>query len=194
VAALQDLERAAGSPGEEEAARWLGVRLADAGARDVRVEEEDFRPGYAVLLAALERRRRVSGRRRRRGTRPAARGRRRPGAAAAIADDVANGPRLAARPSRDAGRRGTSSGGRGPGATRLLVVLAHHDAAPSGFIFHPGPGEWVGRRFPHVLDRANTSVPLWWPVILGPALAGLGALSAGAPSRRGRPELRRSPS
>jgi hypothetical protein len=178
VAALVDLERLAGSPAEEQAARWLAGRMEAPGAREVSVEEEDFRPGYAILLAALSAVGAVAGA-------AAASGRaRRPAAAAAlsaaaaIADDVANGPRLARRAL--APRRTTWNvvGEAGdPGATRLLVVLAHHDAAPAGFIFHPGPGEWVGRRFPHVLDRANTSVPLWWPVILGPALAGLGALS-----------------
>jgi hypothetical protein len=141
------------------------------------VEEEDFHPGYAVLLAAL------SGVGALAGAAAAAGRARRPAAAAAltaaaaIADDVANGPRLARRA---LARRRTTwnvvAEAGDPAAARLLVVLAHHDAAPSGFIFHPGPGEWVGRRFPHVLDRANTSVPLWWPVILGPALAGLGAL------------------
>jgi hypothetical protein len=87
------------------------------------------------------------------------------------------GPGSPGGPSRDASTTWNVVGRPGTRAPRACSsVLAHHDAAPSGFILHPCPGEWVGRRFPHVLDRANTSVPLWWPVILGPALAGLGAL------------------
>jgi len=177
VGALQDLERRAGSPGEEEAARRLVAFLRAAGARDARVEEEAFRPGYAPLLAALSAVGAVA------GAAAAGRQARLPaaaaalGAAAAIADDVAGGPRVARRLlTRPRTTWNVVAETGDPAAAGLLVVLAHHDAAPSGFIFHPGPGEWVGRRFPHVLDRASTSVPLWWPVIAGPAVAGLGAL------------------
>jgi len=178
VAALQDLERRAGSPGEERAARELAERLRAAGARDVRVEEESFRPGYATLLAALSAVGALAGAAAALGRARGAAAAAGLAAAAAIADDVANGPRLARRLlARPRTTWNVVAHAGDPAAQGLLVILAHHDAAPSGFIFHPGPGEWVGRRFPHVLDAANTSVPLWWPVIAGPALAGLGALA-----------------
>jgi hypothetical protein len=68
-----------------------------------------------------------------------------------------------------------------PDAERTLVVLAHHDAAPTGFIFDDRLQSAFGERFPGLLERKDTSLPLWWAAIAGPALAALGA----ARGRRG---------
>ena len=62
------------------------------------------------------------------------------------------------------------------GAERTLVVLAHHDAAPTGAIFDDRLQVWLGDRFPGILERIDTSLPLWWTVMAGPGLIGMGAL------------------
>lgn len=100
---------------------------------------------------------------------------------AAIVDDVSNGPRVYRRlrhrfaPPRTTvnvvGRVGS------PTAPRTLVVLAHHDAAPTGAIFDQRAQEWVGDRFPRVLELTDTSLPLWWALLCAPALVAQGALS-----------------
>ncbi len=60
-------------------------------------------------------------------------------------------------------------------AERTIVLIAHHDAAHSGLVFHP--------KLPHIADRlglierGDTSPPLMAPVMAGPLLAALGALS-----------------
>src|SRR5436190_2236886 len=62
-------------------------------------------------------------------------------------------------------------------AERTVVLIAHHDAAHSGLVFHPAIPRTIGDRFPQVFERIDTSPPLMAPVIGGPALAALGALS-----------------
>ena len=52
IEALAPLERRAGSPGEERAARWLSERLARAGC-EARIEEEQFLDGYARVIGSL---------------------------------------------------------------------------------------------------------------------------------------------
>jgi hypothetical protein len=59
-------------------------------------------------------------------------------------------------------------------APRTLVVMAHHDAAQSGIVFHPGPQRWIGTRFPSLIERTDTAVPMWWPAVMYPAFAALG--------------------
>ena len=36
---------------------------------------------------------------------------------------------------------------------------------------------WLARRFPSVVARIDTSLPIWWPVVAGPLLVALGALT-----------------
>ena len=67
---------------------------------------------------------------------------------------------------------------------RTVVLVAHHDAAKSGLIFHPAIPAFVWRRFPALIERNDTSPPLMFPVFGGPALAALGSL-AGQPGARG---------
>ena len=64
-----------------------------------------------------------------------------------------------------------------PDAERTLVVLAHHDAAQTGFIFDPTFQEQLIDRFPGIVERLDTSLPMWWPVLAGPLLATAGGLS-----------------
>lgn len=98
IGRLAPLERRAGSAGEREAAEWIVARLRQAGAREARIEPATFRDGYAPLIAKLSAAAAVAGAaallsRRARATAAIAAF----GAAAAIADDVSNGPRIARR-------------------------------------------------------------------------------------------------
>jgi hypothetical protein len=66
----------------------------------------------------------------------------------------------------------------GPAAAdRTVVFVAHHDAAHSGLVFHPAIPDTIGERFPQAFERVDTSPPLMAPVIGGPVLSALGALT-----------------
>ncbi|HWT95923.1 MAG TPA: M28 family peptidase, partial [Solirubrobacteraceae bacterium] len=58
---------------------------------------------------------------------------------------------------------------------RTLVVLAHHDAAPTGVVFDQSAQQALARRFPALFARIETSPPLWWLVAGPPALSAVGA-------------------
>ena len=180
VARLAAIPRASASAGEREAARLIAEELRAAGAQ-ARVEEERVHPTHwlpaglptaAATLAAL------------------APGRRLPAAVAAlaawsVADDVSGGR----RPLRDLLFQRTTANvvaRVGPDdAQRTLVFVAHHDAAHSGLIFHPDLGRALWRRFPGLLERTDTSPPLLWGAVLGPALVALGALTGRRSLRAG---------
>ena len=68
-------------------------------------------------------------------------------------------------------------------ARRTVVLVAHHDAAKSGLIFHPAIPAFVWRRFPALIERNDTSPPLMFPVFGGPALAALGSLAGSRAAR-----------
>jgi Zn-dependent M28 family amino/carboxypeptidase len=104
------------------------------------------------------------------------------GATAAIADDISNGPRVARR-LRGAPRTTWNVIGEcgEVSAERTLVVLAHHDAAPTGRIFDERAQTWFGEQFPGLLERIDTSLPLWWTILGAPAAVAVGA----ARGRRG---------
>jgi hypothetical protein len=60
-------------------------------------------------------------------------------------------------------------------AERTVVLIAHHDAAHSGIVFHPQLPQ-IGDRL-GLIERSDTSPPLMAPVVGGPVLAALGALT-----------------
>jgi hypothetical protein len=62
-----------------------------------------------------------------------------------------------------------------PDAERTVVVVAHHDSAHSGLVFHPAVPPIADRL--GLIELSDTSPPLMAPVVGGPILAGLGALS-----------------
>jgi hypothetical protein len=172
---LERIHRPSASSGERDAAEWLVAQLAELGA-EARIEVEDAHGTYwwplgiGAAAGAL-------------GGLAGLRGRRTLGfalgvaGAAAIADDFPpNGHRLRRLlPQR---RTFNVVAELGPAdAERTVVLIAHHDAAHSGLVFHPAIPRTIGDRFPQVFERIDTSPPLMAPVIGGPALAALGALS-----------------
>lgn len=177
VETLARLERPPCSPGERQAAEWLAERLRSAGVDEVVLEEEPswgaFPPTATGLsaLAALGARLTRSGRRLLGGALSAL-------ALAGFLDEVANGPRVLRRAVRK--RRSTVNvlaklGD--PEAERTLVVLAHHDAAQTGFLFDQRLVAAFHERFPEVIPKIKTQPPMWWPAFAGPALGALAALA-----------------
>ncbi len=181
VEALAPIERTAGSEGEREAAEWIARRLTAAGA-PARVETARFRGDFAGLIAGLAAAGAVSGLL---ATTPVGRRLGTLGgviAAGLIADDISNGKRPARqllRPERETWNVVAQAGDRE--AERTLVVLAHHDAANTGKVFDPTLAEALIDRIPGIVERRDTSIPLWWGVLAGPLMAAVG----GATGRRG---------
>jgi hypothetical protein len=177
IEALAPLERRAGSDGERRAAEWIAGRLTDAGC-PAELQEEEFHDGYARLISSLAATGGLAGV----AALVAPRVRHLAGAVAAaataaIADDISNGPRWARRALAPAKPTWNVVGSCGPqDAPRTLVVLAHHDAATAGAIFDPRAQEWFGDHFPGLLERRDTSLPLWWLVLGVPALVAAGAV------------------
>ena len=189
VRRLASIPRPSASAGEREAAEWIAGTLRDLGC-NVAVEEEDAHGGYWWPVGLMSAAGVVAGlaslrgrRRRRRGVRGG------PGlgrllgvaggalAAIGLADDITAGPhwfRHMFLPYRATWNVVAETGDLK--ASRTLVVLVHHDAAHSGLLFHPGIGKALAERFPERVERSNTSLPFWFPVVAAPALVAAGSL------------------
>jgi Peptidase family M28 len=170
---LERIERPSASEGERRAAEWLVERFAELGAK-ARIEAEPAHGTYwwplgiGAVLGAL-------------GGIAALRGRRLLGgalataAAGGVASDFPPGKRLLRRllPRRTTYNVVCELGPAD--AERTIVLIAHHDAAHSGLIFHPelpNIGDRLG-----LIERSDTSPPLMAPVVGGPVLAAIGALA-----------------
>jgi hypothetical protein len=177
---LAAFERPSASEGERRAAEWIAARMRAHG-HPARVEVERAHGGYwwplgllngAAALAGLAVRRY----RRSRWVRllAAALG---AGAAAAIWDDVGGGRlwfRRAALAHRDTFNVVAEAGD--PDGDETIVVVAHHDAAHSGLVFHPALPRLFAERFPAQHERAQQSVPIMYATWLGPVVVALGSL------------------
>jgi hypothetical protein len=173
---LAPLDRRAGSPGEAQAAEWIAERLNAAGCEAI-VEAAEYHDGYAKLIGALAAIAAVGGvaSLSQRGRWPGAIAATRAGVA--IADDVANTRRVVRRqltPVLPTQNVVAITGDRQ--ADRTLVVMAHHDAAPTGLIFDPSFQARLAHELPGIVERVDTSFPLWWLVLAGPAAIALGAV------------------
>ena len=176
---LCSIERPSASPGERRAAEWLAGQLRDAGARHVRIEEESEANGaFWWPIGLLAGAGALAGLTARRGGQlnraiAAATG---ATAAALIADELPPGRRRFRRllPSRSChhvlGELGP------PDAERTIVVMAHHDSAHTAFFFNPAITRAVGEMAPWVFEQNDTSPPLMWPTVAGPALIATGAV------------------
>ena len=167
VERLASIDRPSASEGEREAAELIAADLESTGAR-VRLEEERAHGGYwwpiglPAALSALA------------GPLGAVVGL---GGAAAVADDIVAGQQRFRRhllPSRPTENVVADIGPEE--AERTVVVHAHHDAAHAGLVFHPDLARALLKRFPGLLEHANTTPPTMWGAVIGPALVGLGSL------------------
>jgi hypothetical protein len=175
VETLCSIHRPTASKGERRAAEWLLAKLRDHGARgEIELEKAHgtfwwplgLAAGGAILAGiATLRGHRVLG-----GALAAAIG-------AAALDDLPPGERRFRRllPQKTATTVVTEMGPAD--AERTVVLVAHHDAAHSGLIYHPAIPELVFGRAPWLLERSDTSPPLMAPAVAIPALIGAGALS-----------------
>ena len=172
LAELAAIHRPSASPGERRAAEWIVARLDAAGA-SARIEPEPAHGGYwgplALLSAAGAAGAMLGARSRAAGAALSAL------AAAGVWDDITGGAHHARRllPRRETYNVVATIGPAD--ARRTVVLVAHHDAAKSGLIFHPGIPAFAWRRFPALIERSDTSPPIMWPVFAGPALAAAGA-------------------
>ena len=170
---LERIERPSASDGERRAAEWLVERFAEVGA-EARIEAEPAHGTYwwpVGLGAALGALGAIVGLRRRRllGAILGAIG------AAGIADDFPPGKRRLRRalPKRTTYNVVCEMGDSD--AERTVVLIAHHDAAHSGLVFHPEIPQIANRL--GLIERSDTSPMLMAPVVGGPLLAALGALT-----------------
>ncbi len=170
---LENIHRPSASDGERLAAEWLVAQFSELGVT-ARIEVERAHGTYwwplgiGASAGAL-------------GGLAALRGRRALGfalgaaGAAAIADDFPPNRRrlrklLPHRPTFN-----VVAGLGQPDAERTVVLVAHHDTAHSGLVFHPALPRFADRV--GMVERNDTSPAVMAPVIGGPILAALGALS-----------------
>ena len=174
VEQLAVIPRLPTSEGEREAAHLIAERLRGFGW-EAMVETVPAHSSYAWPIGLLSAAGALC-------ALAAGRGRRALGAvgaalaAAGIADDVSGGSRPFRRavvPRRTAWN--VVARGGDPDATRTLVVLAHHDAAPSGAVFDQRLQRWVADNHPRAVAAMKASPPLWWPVIAAPVLVAAGS-------------------
>src|SRR5690606_1121512 len=95
-----------------------------------------------------------------------------------IGEDIANGRRFVRRALGL--RRATTNviAELGPSdAPRTLIVLAHHDAARTGWLFDQRAQMRLHRAFPQFIESIRTSIPQWWPAIGGPLAVAFGLLT-----------------
>lgn len=181
---LAAFERGSGSAGERRAAEWIAERMRAIGW-PARVEEEPARGGFwwpiglanaaAALAGGLLARRPDSVARRLLALAVGATG------AAAVWDDTSAGRmwlRRAVMPRRSTWNAVTECGD--PDAGRTLVLVAHHDAAHTGLVFHPALPRVGMRLFGPLFERSQQTLPIMFGVWLGPLLTA----SAGLLGRR----------
>ena len=172
------IPRPSASPGERQAAEWLASELRDAGAHKVRIEEEPGANGtFWWPLGLLAGAGALAGLAARRGGRLSRALATATGAAAAalIADELPPGHRTFRRmlPQRSCHHVLAELGPED--AENTIVLMCHHDAPHSAFFFNPAITETVGENAPWVFENNDTSPPLMWPVVAGPALVAAGA-------------------
>jgi hypothetical protein len=176
---LAAFDRPSASDGERRAAELIATRLRDLGCR-VTVEEERAHGGYwwpiglvnaTAAAAGLLALRRHTLKRRAVAAALAGIG------AAALWDDLGHGRRWFRRallPHRTTWNVVAEAGD--PTADRTVVLIAHHDAAHSGLVFHPALPRIPLKLAPRWHASAGTSVPLLYAVWLGPVMVCAGSL------------------
>src|SRR4051812_46094488 len=175
VETLAAIPRPSASEGEARAAEWIAERLRSHGC-DVQVDVEPAYGDFWKPLFALNALGLVAAKVRRRGLRRILALL----AAAGMADEIALGPYITRRL---VSRRRTTTNvvavTGDPSADRTLVVMAHHDAARTSFIFSQEPQKWIWRNYPNYIATHDTSAPVWFPMVAAPLLVALGLRRTG---------------
>ena len=170
---LEVIDRPSASPGELEAARWIVTQLGEIGVEG-KIETESAHGTYwwpigiGTTLGLL-------------GSIAAGKGRRLLAAllgslgAGVIATDFPPRSRPLRRllPKHETFNVTAELGDRD--AKQTVVLVAHHDSAHAGFIFHPGGPEILAKT--GLFKKLETSPMLMAPVIGGPILAALAGLT-----------------
>jgi hypothetical protein len=170
---LASFERASASAGERKAAEWIAQRLREEGCTP-RIDQERAHGTYwwpLGLLCAAAGIGALTGRRAAMAGAGAL-------AAAGIADDISGGRQWFRRrflPSRATWNVVAEAGD--PGGERTVVLVAHHDAAHWSLLFAPQVSEFIGDRWPALLENTDTTPPVMFPVIGGPLLVTLAGLT-----------------
>jgi hypothetical protein len=176
---LASVARPSASDGERRAADWIAARMREHGQR-ASVEVERAHGGYWWPLGLLNGAAALAGLAARRSRSRWAHllaGAVGAGAAAAIWDEVGGGRlwfRRAALPHRDTFNVVAQAGD--PDGAETIVVVAHHDAAHSGLVFHPALPRLFAERFPEQHERSSQSLPIMYATWLGPVLVALGSV------------------
>ena len=173
---LAPLRRNPGSEGEREAAEWIAGRLRAAGA-DARIEPEVVSSTFYLPIGVLSAMGAAGGV-------ASLLGARRLGAAlgaaatAGLWEDLTGGSR---RPARrvlpHATVRNVVAEVGDPDAERTFVLVAHHDAARTSFIFDETLPRALIDHVPKLIDRLDRWPPLMGIVALAPALVAAGSLA-----------------
>ena len=176
---LAGFARPSASDGERRAADWIATRMAQFG-HGATVEIEHAHGGYWWPLGLLNGGVAVAGlaarRSRSRWMRLLAAGLG-AGAAAAIWDEVGGGRlwfRRAALPHRETFNVVAEAGD--PDGAETVLVVAHHDAAHSGLVFHPALPRLFAERLPTLHERSTQSLPIMYATWLGPVMVALGSI------------------
>lgn len=177
---LERIERPSASDGERRAAEWLVGQFRALGA-EARIEAAGAHGTYwwplgiGTALGVL-------------GGLAARRGRRALGAAlgglgaAGIASDFPPHRRRLRAPLPERTTYNVVCEIGDPGAARTIVISGHHDAAHSGLVFHPAIPKIADRL--GLIEPIETSPALMAPVVGGPLLVALGALTNRRPLTR----------
>lgn len=171
---LCGFERETASKGERAAAEWLVGQLTTAGAPEARIEEERSHQTFWWPLGVAAAGGVLAGVRgmRRRSLGAAALG---AAAAWAAADELPPRSRRLRRALPQATAANVIATFGPADARRTVVLVAHHDAAHSGLVFSPSVPSVIDRVAPWFFKLVNTSPPLLWPAVAGPALSAVGA-------------------
>ena len=170
---LERIRRPSASAGEREAADWLVARFAELGAQ-ARVEVERAHGTYWWPLGIGAAAGALSGLATLRGRRALATALGAAGAAAIADEFPPNRRRLRSLlPQRQTYNVVCELGPAE--AERTIVLVAHHDSAHSGLVFHPALPQIADRL--GLIERTDTSPMLMAPVIGGPIAAALGGLT-----------------
>jgi hypothetical protein len=176
---LAAFARPSASDGEKRGAELIAARLRELGC-EVQVDQERAHGGYwwpialanslaaAGALVALRKRGPLA---RVAGAAAAA------VSAAALWDDLGHGSRWFRRrllPRRHTWNVVAEAGDAS--ARRTVMLVAHHDAAHSGLVFHPALGRIGPRLFPAMHERSSHTLPILYGTWLGPVMIGLGGL------------------